>query len=149
MIILASETISRRRNLPVELQYITVGNDLKNFLWFVDHSTNGGKYFEDFEDVKEYIRQKKLLSPKQLEKIEGIKTRLLNSAKDKIKELQHIEDIRNTPEYRGAKEILEIKKQLHSDFVCGEDVAEKLIKLHYLKEIGENLFQIVQELQDR
>ncbi len=150
MIILASETISKRRNLPVKLQYVTAGNDLHNFYWFVDHSANGGTYFENFEDMKEFIREKKLLTTKQLEKIEGIKKSLLKSADYKLKELQHIEDIRNTPEYRGAKELFEVRNQLKTDLNIpySRDV-DNLIMLHYLKDIGDNLYAIIQELRDR
>ena len=150
MIILASETISKRRNRPVKLQYIASGNDLKDFYWFVDHSANGGTYFDNFEDVKEFIREKKLLTAKQFEKIEGIKKSLLKSAEYELKELQHMEDIRNTPEYRGAKDMFEIRQPLKEDLNIpyNRDV-DNLIMLHYLKDIGENLYEIIQELRSR
>ena len=150
MIILASETISKRRNLPVKLEYVTAENDLHNFYWFVDHSANGGTHFENFEDVKAFIREKKLLTTKQLEKINGIKASLLKSVEYKLKELQRIEGIRDTPEYRGAKDMFEIRQQLKEDLNIPYNWdAEKLIMLHYLKEIGDNLYEIIQELQDR
>ena len=148
--ILASETISRRRNLPVKLQYITSGNDLQSFYWFVEHSTSGGTYFDNFEEVKEYIQAKKLLTPKQLERVEGIKNILLKTAQKRIEELQHIEAIRSTPEYKEAKRICEIRQQLKYDGVAnGERDANKLIELHYLKEIEANLYEIMQTLQEK
>lgn len=150
MMILASETISKRNNYSVKIQCISFDGAPDAFYWFVDQSTSGGKYFDNFEDTVEYIKTKKLLSPKQFTKLEGIKNSLLRDAYSNLDKLQHIEDIRNTAVYKGAKELLEIRDQLREDmripYSCNVD---NLIMLHYLKEIGDNLYEIMQELQDR
>ena len=137
MIILASETISKRNNYSVKIQCISFDGAPDAFYWFVDRSPSGGKYFDNFEDTAEYIKTKKLLTPKQLEKIEGIKASLLKSADLEIQKLQHIEDIRNTPEYRKAAELAEIAEQLMQDRKAQTIVqALKLLELASLQELS-------------
>lgn len=147
--ILASETISKRNNYSVKIQCISFDGAPDSFYWFVDQSALGGKYFDNFEDAAEYIKTKKLLSPKQFTKLEGIKNRLLRDVHSNLDKLQHIEDIRNTPEYRGAKDMFEIRSQLKDDLNMYSRDVDNLIMLHYLKEIDNNLFQLLQVLQDK
>ena len=83
--------------------------------------------------------QTPLRSAKKLERIDDIKQGLLQEVERKLKQLQHIEDIRNTAEYRAAKAICEIRQQLRHDGVANsEKDANKLIELHYLKELVQN-----------
>ncbi len=143
--ILASKEISRRNNLPVYLRCELWGKDEGITRWSVERA---GRvlYTDTFEDAAEYIKKNKLLSAKKLEFIENIKQNLLQEVERKLEELQHIEDIRNTPEYKGAKEICEIRQQLRHDGVANsERDANKLIELHYLKQIEKTL----QELQNK
>lgn len=134
--ILASIEISRRNNLPVYLRCELWGKDEGITRWSVERA---GRvlYTDTFEDAAEYIKKNKLLSAKKLESIENIKQNLLQEVERKLEELQHIEDIRNTAEYRGAKAICEIRQQLRHDGVANsEKDANKLIELHYLNEIA-------------
>lgn len=132
--ILASKEISRRNNLPVYLRCELWGKDEGITRWCVERA--GRVFYTDtFEDAAEYIKKNKLLSVKKLESIEYIKQKLLQEVERKLEELQHIEDIRNTAEYRGAKAICEIRQQLRHDGVAdSEKDANMLILLHYLKE---------------
>ena len=147
--ILASKEISRRNGFPVYLRCELWGKDEGITRWSVERA--GRVFYADtFEDAAEYIKKSKLLSAKRIEDIDSIKKDFLKKVEQELEKLQHIEDIKNTPEYRGAKAICKIRQQLRCDGVANsEKDANKLIELHYLKEMGENLFQIVQDLQDR
>jgi len=147
--ILASKEISRRNNLPVYLRCEFWGNDENFTRWCVEYA---GRVLHayTFEDAVEYIKKRKLMSAKKLECIDDIKRDLLQEVEEKLEELRHIEDIRNTAEYRGARELCQIRQQLKFDGLANsERDANKLIELHYLKEMGDNLYAIIQELQDR
>lgn len=147
MIILASETISKRRNLPVELQCGKNHIAEKEYIWCVQYAGQG-HYFNNLEETAEYIKARKFLTTKQLEKIEGIKKSLLRSADYKLKELQHIEDIRNTSEYRKSTELAEIAEQLMQDRKAQTIVqALKLLEIASLREIKEELSSIDARLE--
>lgn len=146
MIILASETISKRRNLPVELQCEKNHIAEKEYIWCVQYAGNG-RYFNTFEETTEYIKARKFLTIKQLERINGIKTSLLESAEYKLKELQRIESVRNTPEYRKSIELAEIAEQLMKDFKAQTIVqALKLLEIASLQEIKGELQGIASSL---
>lgn len=147
--ILASKEISRRNNLPVYLRCELWGKDEGITRWSVERA--GRVFYADtFEDAAEYIKKSKLLSVKRIEDIDSIKQDLLKKVEQELEKLQHIEDIKNTPEYRGAKAICEIRQQLKFDGVANsEKDANKLIELHCLNEIEANIFSILQELQDK
>ena len=149
MIILATETISRRNNLPVELICSLSSRDSQDVLWGVKH--NHREYTaETFDGIVEYIRKRKFLTPKQLEGVGDIRCSIEREANAELEKLRQIEAIRNTSEYRGVKELCQIRQQLKFDGLANsERDANKLIELHLLKEIGENLFQFVQDEQAR
>ena len=133
--ILASKEISRRNNLPVYLQCESWGANSET-RWCVEYA---GRvlYADTFEDAAEYIKKKKLLSAKRIKDIDSIKQSLLKDVERKLKELQHIEDIRNTPEYRKAAELAEIAEQLMQDRKAQTIVqALKLLELASLKELS-------------
>ena len=133
--ILARETISKRNSLPVELQYILVSEQPRYCRWFVDCLRYGGKYFDSFEDAESFIRERKLAGSTKIKALSSIKEQLLREAETKLAELDRIEEIRNTSEYRGAKEICKIRQQLKFDGVANsERDANMLILLHYLRE---------------
>ena len=147
--ILASEEISRRNNLPVYLRCELWEKGECITRWCVEYA---GRvlYAETFEDAVEYIKKKKLLSPKRIENIDSIKQDLLQKVERELKKLQHIEDIRNTAVYKGTTELLEIRDQLREDLrIPYNRDADSLIMLHYLKEIGDNLYEIIQTLKGR
>lgn len=147
MIILARETISKRKNLPVELQCGIHNITEKEYIWCVQYA-GGGHYSNNFEEVSEYIKTRKFATPKQLEKIEGIKKYLLKTADYELEKLKHIEDIKNTPEYRGVKTLLEIREQVKNDLHIPPGLnTDTLIMLYYLKDISESLSQIMQDNQ--
>ncbi len=140
--ILASKEISRRNNLPVHLKCELWGRDECSTRWCVEHS--GRVFYADtFEDAVEYIKKRKLMGAKKLECIENIKQDLLQEVERKLKELQHIEDIRNTAGYRKATELAEIAEQLINDRKAQTIVqALKLLEIVSLQELGEVLESI-------
>lgn len=136
--ILAEETISRRNGLPVELQYRLHSTVSKETEWCVKYAGQG-QYFDTFEEAVEYIRKRKFFTQKQLKGVSGIRCSIERKAKTRLEALQKTEDIRRTIEYRGAKEIYEIRQQLKQDGIAqSEHDANELIGLYYLKSIAEH-----------
>lgn len=131
--ILASETISKRNNFPVELQCRLYSTASREIEWCVK-CAGQSQCFNTFEETAEYIRKRKFLSPTKLKTIGSTKSRLLEDAEYKLAELDRIEAIRNTAEYKGAVNICEIRQQLKLDGVANsERDANMLILLHYLR----------------
>ncbi len=145
--ILASKEISRRNNLPVYLRCELWGKDEGITRWSVERA--GRVFYADtFEEAAEYIEKSKLLSAKRIEDIDSIKQDLFRKVEQELENLQHIEDIRNTPEYRGATELAEIAEQLMQDRKAQTIVqALKLLEIASLREIKEELSSIDARLE--
>lgn len=135
--ILAEETISKRNGIPVEVQYRLYSANSRQKEWCVMYAGQG-HYFGTFEEAVKYIRKRKFLTLKQIEGVDDIRCRIERKANIKLEELQREEDIRRTFEYKGAKEIHQIRQQLRADrLALSERDANELIGLYYLKSIAE------------
>lgn len=147
IITLASETIARRKT-PTKIEYKMFKNSNK-VMWFVDYANGDGKWLDNFEDVEKFIREKKLASPKVIENLHHTKERLLKDSYSRLKKINRENEIRNSCIYQTVKELAELKKQLLSDGVAKTELeASRLLELHYLKEIHEDIYQLVMDGQE-